>query len=57
MIRCKTSAYQYSMQLPHTFAATSAVKIVENHTGRAFIKQYTPSLPPQTVQIDPNQQA
>ena len=45
----------------HTFTATSAVKIVENHTGRAFIKQYTPSLPPQAVQvdlgIDPNQQA
>ena len=36
----------------HTFAATSAVKIVENHTGRAFIKQYTPS-PPQSVQVDP----
>ena len=45
----------------HTFAATSAVKIVENHTGRAFIKQYTPSPPPQSVQVDPgfdpNQQA
>lgn len=24
----------------HTFAATPAVKIVENHTGRAFIKQH-----------------
>ena len=39
----------------HTFAATPAVKIVENHVGRAFIKHFvTP--PAQAVQIalDPN---
>ena len=35
----------------HTFAGTSAVKIVENHTGRAFIKQHRVSIPPQAVQI------
>lgn len=30
----------------HTFTASSAVKIVENHTGRAFIKQQVvPSMP------------
>ena len=30
----------------HTFAATPAVKIVENHVGRAYIKQYrTPQAP------------
>ena len=43
----------------HTFTGTTAVKIVENYTGRAFIKQHAPSPPPQTVQIglgiDPNQ--
>ena len=42
----------------HTFTGTAAVKIVENYTGRAFIKQHVPSPPPQTVQIDlgsPNQ--
>ena len=42
----------------HTFTGTSAVKIVENHTGRAFIKQHIP-LPAQTGQvglgIDPDQ--
>lgn len=26
----------------HTFSGTGAVKIVENHTGRAFIKNHTP---------------
>ena len=35
----------------HMFAATSAAKIVENHTGRAFIKQHRVSLPAQTFQI------
>ena len=43
----------------HTFTGTPAVKIVENHTGRAFIKQHIPPPPPQTVQVDlgigPNQ--
>lgn len=40
----------------HTFTGTPAVKIVENHTGRAFIKQHIPS-PPSQVQfgIGPNQ--
>ena len=36
----------------HTFAATSAVKIVENHTGRAFIKQHRLSPSAQALQID-----
>ena len=42
----------------HTFAGTSAAKIVENHMGRAFIKQYRASIPAQAVQIgigQPNQ--
>lgn len=42
----------------HTFSGTSAVKIVENHMGRAFIKQLPAPLPTQAVQIDidqPNQ--
>ena len=26
----------------HTFSLTSATKIIENHTGRAFVKQYFP---------------
>lgn len=30
----------------HTFAATPAVKIVENHTGRAFIKHHLPARGP-----------
>lgn len=29
----------------HTFAATPAVKIVENHTGRAFVKHHVPQQP------------
>ncbi len=36
----------------HTFTGTSAVKIVENHTGRAFIKQHIPRPPSQAVQFD-----
>ena len=36
----------------HTFAATPAVKIVENHVGRAFIKRYFVAPPAQTVQIE-----
>ena len=35
----------------HTFYGTNAVKLVENHTGRAFAQQYSPlsgSLPPST---------
>ncbi len=43
----------------HTFTGTPAVKIVENHTGRAFIKRHIPPTPPQAVQVDlgigPNQ--
>ncbi|MCY4600510.1 MAG: serine protease [Acidobacteria bacterium] len=35
----------------HTFAATSAAKIVENHTGRAFIKQHRVPQPAQTLQV------
>lgn len=35
----------------HTFSGTAAAKIVENHTGRAFIKQLRPPVPPQAVQI------
>ncbi len=35
----------------HTFAATPAVKIVENHTGRAFIKQHVVPVPTQTLQV------
>ena len=41
----------------HTFAGTPATKIVENHAGRAFIKQHVPA---QAVQIglgQPNQPA
>ncbi len=34
----------------HTFTGTSAVKIVENHAGRAFIKQY---FPPAQVGVAP----
>ena len=38
----------------HTFAGTAAVKIVENHIGRAFIKQHvTQPLPPVQVGIVP----
>lgn len=36
----------------HTFAATPAVKIVENHVGRAFIKSVIP--PAQTIELGPN---
>ena len=35
----------------HTFTGTSAVKIVENHAGRAFIKHHFPNPPTQAVQI------
>ena len=35
----------------HTFAATPAVKIVENHAGRAFIKHHLAAPPAQAVQI------
>jgi len=35
----------------HTFAGTRAVKIVESHTGRAFIKQHIVQ-PVQSVQLD-----
>lgn len=35
----------------HTFAATPAVKIVENHTERAFIKQHVVPVPTQTLQV------
>lgn len=37
----------------HTFHGTPAVKIVENHTGRAFIKKMSaiPTPPPQGMQI------
>ena len=38
----------------HTFAGTAAVKIVENHVGRAFIKQHvTQQLPPVQVGLLP----
>ncbi len=33
----------------HTFAGTSAVKLVENHTGRAFIKHHVPQQLPAHV--------
>ena len=36
----------------HTFAATPAVKIVENHAGRAFVKRHFGAPPAQTVQIE-----
>ncbi len=35
----------------HAFAATPVVKIVENHTGHAFIKHHIPNPPAQAVQI------
>ena len=35
----------------HTFAGTSAVKIVENHAGRAFIKHVPRQAPPVPFQI------
>ena len=35
----------------HAFAATPAVKIVENHAGRAFIKHHVAASPEQAVQI------
>ena len=35
----------------HALTATPAVKIVENHAGRAFIKQHIPNPPAQAVQI------
>ena len=35
----------------HAFTATPAVKIVENHAGRAFIKHHIPNPPAQAVQI------
>ena len=35
----------------HTFAATPAVKIVENHAGRAFIKRHLVAPQAQAVQI------
>ena len=35
----------------HTFAGTSAAKIVENHTGRAFIKHHVASMPAVQVGI------
>ncbi len=39
----------------HTFTGTRAVKIVENHTGRAFIKQHVlPPVPAVQIGIDPN---
>ena len=34
----------------HTFSGTSAVKIVESHTGRAFIKQHIVQ-PVQSIQL------
>ncbi len=40
----------------HTFAGTAAVKIIENHLGKAYIKQarpvavQTPQTPPQPPQ-------
>ena len=36
----------------HTFSGTAAVKIVENHTGRAFIKQWHSPHPPKGIKID-----
>ena len=41
----------------HTFMGTPAVKIVENHTGRAFIKHHFVAPPAQSVQmaLGPNQ--
>ena len=36
----------------HTFAATPAVKVVENHAGRAFIKRHFVAPPAQAVQIE-----
>ena len=44
----------------HTFSGTTAAKIVENHTGRAFIKHHVIPVPAQAVQIgigEPNQPA
>ena len=42
----------------HTFSSTSAVKIVENHTGRAFIKQHivqpVPAVQLGIAQVGPN---
>ncbi len=42
----------------HTFSATPAVKIVENHIGRAFIKQHVfqnvPSIPPDIARAAPD---
>ena len=36
----------------HTFSGTAATKIVENHSGRAFIKQHRVPQQPQAVQIE-----
>ena len=36
----------------HGFTGTSTIKIVENHTGRAFINRHIPLLPPQSAQAD-----
>ena len=37
--------------ITHTFAATPAVKIVENHAGRTFIKHHLVAPPAQAVQV------
>ena len=38
----------------HTFSGTNATKIVENHIGRAFVKQVIPQpVPPVEVEIQP----
>lgn len=49
------TVYHASM---HTFSATAATKIVENHTGRAFIKLATPVMVqvPQPTPVSPQQQ-
>lgn len=39
----------------HTLGGTSAVKIVENHLGSAFIKQMAPPPPPPSLMIDMDQ--
>ena len=38
----------------HTFSGTGAAKVVENHTGRAFIKHHSvPTMPPIQLDIAP----